>query len=188
MRRKEKRQFGMALERGAVIKDVPQRILYFGDQTLSDPATRLEEAREKLQRSMFRGLVESYALHVRELLDERERTTLELAMERAGAKWHAKAVRQIPNAAQSRRLQELDATLRAHAENLTPARLIDQLAACFCDPKPFLRLDAVDVVIDRMGIVADSAAAKDSAEQAALRRAHKSRPPSMGCGAGANRT
>ena len=156
MRRKEKRQLGMALEGEAIRGEVPQTLIYFGDHTLTDPAAKLDEAREMLQASMFCGLVNSFALHVREMLREREQASLDRAMERARARRHGEAVQEIAHAAQSRRLREVDAALRASSDDLTPARLMDQLVICFENPKPFLRLDAVEVAVDRMGVVADN--------------------------------
>jgi len=164
MRRKEKRQLGMALEGEAIRGDMPQTLLYFGDHTLTDPAAKLDQARELLQASMFSGLVKSFALHVREMLSDRERASLGLAMERARARQHGESVPEIAHAAQSRRLREVDAALRASGDP-TPARLMDQLIACFEDPKPFLRLDAVEVAVDRMGVVADSPAALGLADR-----------------------
>ena len=156
-RRKEKHQLGMALKGDRVISDVAQTTVYFGDHTLTDPANGIDEARERLQASMFRGLVQSYALAVRELVEERTRTERAFAVERARFGWHGTPVQEIPHAEQSRRLHELDAALRAHVKDLNPDRLMHQLAVCFREPKPFLHLDPVEVTIDRMGVVTDSA-------------------------------
>ena len=162
-RRKEKRQFGMAVKGDRIISDVAQTTVYFSDHTLTDPANGIEEARERLRASMFRGLVQSYALAVRELVEERTRTERAFAMERARSGWRGTPVQEIPHAEQSRRLHELDAALRAHAKDLDSDRLMDQLAACFREPKPFLHLDPVEVTVDRMGVVVDSAEAGELA-------------------------
>lgn len=158
MRRKEKRQLGMALEGELVRAEVPQTLLYFGDHTLSDPAPEAAVARERLRASMFRGLVESFALHVDELRRERDAARLDRVVERSRAAARNNDGAPIPPAAHSRRLRELDDALSAAAGDLTPARLMDLLAACFDDPSRFLRLDEVEVVLDRMGIVGAGAA------------------------------
>jgi hypothetical protein len=165
MRRKEKRQFGMALEGEMIRTEVPQTLLYFGDHTLSDPATEAATARERLQASMFRGLAESFALHVRELQRDREQARLDRVVKQERAARQQNTAKEIPHAAHSRRLRHLDVALSDCTEDLTPARLLDQLAACFDDPSPFLRLDEVELNVDRMGVVADGGGAGGSADR-----------------------
>lgn len=165
MRRKEKRQFGMALEGELIRAEVPQTVLYFGDHTLTDPAPDAGVARERLQASMFRGLAESFSLHVQALRREQEQTRLDRVVERVRAAGQHDDRAEIPHAAHSRRLHDLDAALSGCADGLTPVRLMEQLAACFEDPSRFLRLDSVEVVLDRMGIVVDGAAADGPADR-----------------------
>lgn len=165
MRRKEKHQFGMALQGDVVRSEVPQTLLYFGDHTLSDPAGGAEAARERLQGSMFRGLAQSFALHVHTLQQERDQSLRDRAMERAIAARQHDARPEIRHAAHSRRLRHLHDALSEGAASLTPERLLDQLAACFDDPSPFLRLDQVEVAVDPMGVVAERSADDSSAQR-----------------------
>lgn len=165
MRRKEKRQFGLALQGDIVRSDVPQTILYFGDHTLSDPAPDAEAARERLRASMFRGLAQSFALHVHTLQQEREQSRRDCAMEQAIAARQHEVRSKIGHAAHTRRLRHLDDALSQGAGNLTPERLMGQLATCFDDPSPFLRLNEVEVAVDPMGIVADRSADDSSAQR-----------------------
>lgn len=165
MRRREKHQFGMVLEGDVIRTEVPQTLLYFGDHTLSDPAADEGAARERLRASMFRGLVESFALHVQGLRRESDQTRLDRVVERARAARRQNASVEVSHATHSRRLHDLDAALSACAEDISPVRLIGQLAACFEDPSPFLSLNDLEVVLDRMGIVADGNPAEGSADR-----------------------
>lgn len=67
MRRREKSAYGAALTGDVVHADEPQRLLYFEDHTLAEPAPDLDGARRRLGKAMFDGLLMSFAAYVADL-------------------------------------------------------------------------------------------------------------------------
>ncbi|MEW6164037.1 MAG: hypothetical protein AB1642_03145 [Pseudomonadota bacterium] len=147
MRHREKSGFGVALEGDLVRSDVPQKTLYFSDHTLAEPSPDPDAARRRLAATLYDGLLKGFAAHVAEVRAERDDLHREEAIAQARVRGG--------NAPEmhTRRLASLHEALRANAESLDPARLVDTLAAALADPKPYLRLDPVSISVDRGGVI-----------------------------------
>lgn len=139
MRRYEKKVSGIALQDGYLRNDVPQKVLYFGDHTLSGVSPNDEAAREGLRAASFDSLVGSYAAKVKELRDRRQdlRTAIDVARARRQDK------------------RELEERLRAANDALMPPQLLKDFVAWLGEPEPHLHLIPTSVRVDRMGVIVD---------------------------------
>lgn len=149
-RRQQKHQLGLAREGEVIRHDVPQTVVFFSDQTLLAPAGELDATRHDLRQRALDSLFLSFGAHVRRLREEREGLRADLAMERAQLTLAAAA---RGEAQHTRHLESLDQQLRNAADALDPEHLAAQLAAFLLAPEPSLGLSAVDLRLDRMGIV-----------------------------------
>lgn len=139
MRRYEKRVSGIALQDGYLRNDVPQKVLYFGDHTLSSVGPDDDAARAGLRVASLDSLVASFAAQVKALRDRRQdlRTAIDVARARRADK------------------SELEAQLREANEALMPPRLLAAFVDWLGKPEPHLHLIPTSVRVDRMGVIVD---------------------------------
>lgn len=147
MRHREKASFGVELAGGMVHSDVPQKTLYFTDHTLAEPSPDLTSARLRLRKLLFDSLLKGFATHVADVRAERD------SLYQARAFAHASVRGGNHPESHTRRLEALEAQLRATADALQPAHLLDTLAAALTDPQPYLHLDPVNITVDRSGVI-----------------------------------
>lgn len=159
MRHREKAGFGVEMAGEIVRLDAPQKTLYFTDHTLAEPSPDLVVARERLRLALFDGLLKSFAAHVADVRAEHADLYKEQAIESAWARSRKNADGDHGPESHTRRLDELRTRLRATAEALQPRGLLDTLAGCLAEPEPYLRLDPVQVSVDRAGIITGTGAA-----------------------------
>ncbi|MBI4753882.1 MAG: hypothetical protein HY778_00330 [Betaproteobacteria bacterium] len=157
MRRHEKADFGARLSGGLVLADAPRQTLYFSDHTLAEPGPDLERARARLREAMFDGLLKSFAAHLAEARREHAGLDRERSLESArarGAGSGEMASQALPHAGPpTRRLGELQQRLRASADALSPAQLLETLVQCLAAPEPYLALQPVQLRVDRSGVL-----------------------------------
>lgn len=158
MRRREKVSFGAKLSGEVVRRDEPQKALYFVDHTLAEPSPDLEAARLRLRDMLFDGLLKSFAAHVADVRAERD------SLHRDHAIVHACLRSGNDPENHTRRLADLEERLRATADALEPARLLDMLSEALARPETQLRLDPVRVVVDRTGIIVGTGEAGEAGE------------------------
>ena len=155
-RRVEKRQLGIAVQGDVIQSDVPQVVMYFSDQTLTEPALDFETLKDQLQSSFFDALLKHFTTHLQALRAERESVRAGLSMERA----HLSVLRSKTSSAEfevhTRKLEALDAKLRELGGTLAPSALIDALVEYLRKPGDAFRLEPFSVTIDRLGVVSDS--------------------------------
>ncbi|MCX8018490.1 MAG: hypothetical protein N2690_11415, partial [Rhodocyclaceae bacterium] len=156
MRHREKTSFGARLTGEIVRLDEPQRALYFTDHTLAEPSPSLPAARARLRVAMFEGLVKGFAAHVADVRAQRH--DLEQAEAIEAAQLRSRGA-QSTLSSPTRRLDELRARLAATAEALQPEGLLEALAECLAHPEPFLRLEPIEISVDRNGIITSPGAA-----------------------------
>lgn len=149
MRLHEKSGFGTQLEGETVHADVAQKTLYFTDHTLAEPSADVAAARQRLRDVLFDGLVKGIAAHVTDVRAEQA----DLHQEQAIAQAKARAGLEDAHAAHTRRLDSLRERLSATADALQPKNLLDTLIVSLSAPESFLRLDPVDLTVDRTGII-----------------------------------
>lgn len=147
MRHREKAGFGVALEGGVVRADVPQKTLYFSDHTLAEPSPDLAAARLRLADVLFDGLLKGFGAHVADVRAERD------SLHRDRATVHACVRSGTDPETHTRRLAALEERLRATADALEPARLLDTLVETLAHPEAQLRLDPVSIRVDRSGVI-----------------------------------
>lgn len=147
MRHREKAGFGVQLTGEIVRSDEPQKTLYFTDHTLAEPSHDLTAVRSRLRLALFDGLLKSFAAHVADVRAERDGLYREEAIESARAR------SQGGPESHTRRLDELRDRLKASAHALQPEGLLETLVACLSEPEPYLRLEPVEVCVDRTGII-----------------------------------
>lgn len=159
MRRHEKPVLGVALEGDTLRSDVPQTLLYFADHTLVELGPALDDTRAQLRLSAFDSLIAAFDQHLRAVRGERDRLRDDRAMESA----HLAVLRGKSGhdeyAVRTRQVDELDRQLRDVGASLQPAALIDTLAGFLARPEALLRLEPVEVSVDRSGVIRDGAAA-----------------------------
>lgn len=149
MRLHEKPGFGAQLEGEIIRADVPQRALYFTDHTLAEPGPDEPTARRRLADTLFDGLVKAVAEHVADVRAERADLDQEKAI--AAAKLRAGQT----TAVHTRRLASLQERLAATRDALKPQRLLETLAASLSAPETLLRLEPLELCVDRTGIIRD---------------------------------
>ncbi|MCX8087603.1 MAG: hypothetical protein N3C63_12005 [Rhodocyclaceae bacterium] len=148
MRYHEKAGFGARLAGEIVRFDEPQRALYFTDHTLAEPSPDPEAARARLKIAMFDGLLKGFAAHLEDVRAEQRQLAQEQAIEQALVR-----SRGVDPESHTRRLDELRARLSATASALQPEGLLEALADCLLHPEPHLRLEPIEVCVDRNGIL-----------------------------------
>lgn len=161
MRRHERTTMGIELVGTTLRSDVPQNLLYFTDHTLVELGSDLEATRAKLRLTTFDSLLACFADHVKAIYQERQFLRDDRAFERAHL-----AVLRGKEAGQeyvvhTRRIDELDRQLSAVADSLQPGALIDALARFLASPESSLRLEPVEVCVDRSGVIRTGTAAAD---------------------------
>ena len=168
-RRVEKRQMGLAVQGDVIRSDVPQTVLYFSDQTITEPAADLAPLRANLRRVFFDSVLKSFLAHLSALREERENLRAGLSSERA----HLTVLRGKTGgpeyAVHTRRVAELDAQLRKVADNLAPATVADALASYLARPDSAMRLEPCSVTVDRLGTVMPQDGAAGAPDVATLR-------------------
>lgn len=152
-RRQEKNQLGMRVQGDVIQSDVPQRVLYFSDQTLVEPSAALEHTLRGLQRQAVDSLLLSFRDHIEALRAEREGLRSDLSVERA----HLTVLRGRNDGPEyrvhTRHIAEIDLRLRSAAHALMPEHLVAALADFLHSPETSLNLTPVSISIDRMGVV-----------------------------------
>ena len=146
MRRREKAVMGVALHGDGVQNDVPQRLLYFADHTLGEIGGDCETTRRRLQAAAFDGLVQGFAATVADLRQERTDARTAWNMEQA-------------TTGRDERRQALEERQRQATAALAPERLLDAFAEWLAAPEGRLYLKPTEVMVDRMGVIADHPAA-----------------------------
>jgi len=142
MRRREKAVMGVALHGDGVQNDVPQRLLYFADHTLGEIGGDCEMTRRRLQAAAFDGLVQGFAASVADLRQERTDARTAWNMEQA-------------TTGRDERRQALEERQRQATAALAPERLLDAFAEWLAAPEGRLYLKPTEVMVDRMGVIAD---------------------------------
>lgn len=155
-RRCSKRVLGYVVEGDGVRADVPQDLLYFTAHTLIEPAPTLDAIRQGLRSAAFDSLGKSFRAHVDALRQERT----ELQGERSFAQAHLTVLRgktdETELAVHTRQIAELDASLRGTLASLMPEQLLTALADNLHRPEQLLRLESVELAVDRAGVIADA--------------------------------
>jgi hypothetical protein len=149
MRRHVTAGFGSRVAGEIIVHDEPQKTLSFADHTLAEPSPDLDGAHRRLAEAMFDGLLKGFVAHVDEVREERQ----ELRDEQSIARAHARS--EGPES-HTRRLAELQERLRETVDALSPARLLETLAAYLAAPEASLRLDPVQLAVDRFGVIVDA--------------------------------
>lgn len=161
MRRHEKATLGMELDGTTLRADVPQNLLYFTDHTLVELGGDLDVTRAKLRVAAFDSLMSCFADHVKAIYQERQLLCDDRAFERA----HLAVLRGKESGQEfvvhTRRISELDQRLSALADSLQPGLLIDALIHFLASPESSLRLEPVEVCVDRSGVIRTGLAAAD---------------------------
>ncbi|MGA9394532.1 MAG: hypothetical protein WCA83_00030 [Azonexus sp.] len=160
-RRQQKKQIGSAQHGDVIQIDVPQVVVYFGDQTLIEPSCDLDTTLANLRCQALQSLLLTFHEHVEALRSEREGLRTDTAMERA----HLTVLRGKSSGpefqAHTRHLAHLEADLREKAATLMPDQLIQALADYMSAPDTSLRLTPTNITVDRLGIVSDQAESDD---------------------------
>lgn len=154
-RRQEKKQLGMTRHGDVIENDVPQRVLYFSDQTLIEPYCDLDRMRERLRERALESLLHTFQDHLDALRREREELRDDASIERIHLNGWQGALGRRATEVHTRHLAELDAQLRQIAETLRPDPLLDAFAAFLSAPEAALRLKPYSVTVDRLGVIRD---------------------------------
>jgi hypothetical protein len=159
MRRHEKASLGIALDGNTLRTDVPQTLLYFSDHTLVEPRIELDDTREQLRLAAFDSLLTSFGEHYKAALTARDRLRDSRTLEQARLMTVMRGKTGGEIAVRTRAVSELDVRLREVAAALQPGPLLAALADTLRQPETALRLEPIEVSIDRSGVIRDGAAA-----------------------------
>ena len=162
-RRCTKRVLGYAIEGDNVRSDVPQELLYFTAHTLVETGSNLDAIRGCLRAAAFASLGKSFRTHVDALRQEK----CGLQGERSLAQAHltvlrGKTDRDEQYVVHTRRIAELDASLRDAVESLMPEQLLEALASNLKQPEQLLRLEPIVLTVDRAGVLTNAMGAASS--------------------------
>lgn len=147
MRLNVKQEFGAELSGEIVRADVPQRVLYFTDHTLAEPAPDESTARQRLIEAFYDSLIKTIAEHVNALRKEK----LGLDQEKAIASAQLRSCKDA--AAQIRRLEGLQQLLAATHDALQPDRLLETLATQLTAPENLLKISPIAFRVDHNGVI-----------------------------------
>ena len=147
VRRHEKTGFGARLSGEIIRYDEPQTTLYFSDHTLAAPSPDSDTARRHLTDLLYDGLLKGFVAHLSEVRAERQ----QLRDEHLLATTFGSGIE-----AHTRRLDELAARLRATSDALLPQNLLQTLRDYLSAPRVLLRLEPVQVAVDRAGVIVNS--------------------------------
>lgn len=156
-RRQQRRQLGMAQQGDMIRNDVPQTVMFFSGQTLIEPGCDVDETLAGLRARALESLLHTFRAHLDVLRHERDDLRADLSAERAH---QAELLRRSGNRdyeTSTRHIDEIDASLREHAESLMPEHVLTALAKYLQAPEPALHLTPVSVTVDRMGVLQESA-------------------------------
>ena len=150
MRRHERKVMGAGLHGDQVRREVPQTLLYFSDHTLLELSAELAQTRERIGELAFDSLAKSFAGRLEQARSARQALHTEWEMARAAGG---------EPRARSEALRTLERRLREAAAALEPARVLEDYRAWLASPAANLRLDPVTLMVDRLGVLIDPAAA-----------------------------
>lgn len=157
MRRHEKPTLGLELAGGTLRTDVPQNLLYFTDHTLLELGGDIGATRTKLRVAAFDSLMACFADHVKAIYQERQALRDDRAQENAHLAAHLAVLRGQESGQEhvvrTRRIAELDERLSALANSLQAGPLIAALADFLIRPESSLRLEPVEIRVDRNGVI-----------------------------------
>lgn len=152
MRRCEKTTMGMELFGQVVQHDVPQRVVYFTNHSIENPAPSEKLAREQIAWSFFDSLVgqvvKRVALHKLELQSQRQEKDLLMA------RMHSADSEARP--AMEEELSSLLGSMQSTSRTLDLQHYLDDFEAVLLSPAQYLRLDQAPMVLDSMGIRRES--------------------------------
>lgn len=157
MRRRITAGFGTRLSGDVIQRDEPQKTLTFADHTLAEPSPDLDTAHRRLADAMFDGLLKGFVNHVDEVREERQELRDSQAMERARA-------RVAGPESHTRRLAELEDRLRETVDALQPEHLLHTLVDYLSTPEVLLRLEPVQLWVDRFGVLIEDMHERDHAD------------------------
>lgn len=152
-RRHEKSTLGVELDGDVLRAGVPQHLLYFSDHTLVEPVGNPEALHARLRLVAFDSLIGSFCMHLAETVGERQRLRDSRAFESAHlavSRGHFSAPAEGVHA---RRIAELDERLAALGDTLQPMAVLEALADSLLRPESSLRLEPVQVCVDRSGVI-----------------------------------
>ncbi|MCL2523059.1 MAG: hypothetical protein FWF20_00285 [Betaproteobacteria bacterium] len=152
-RRQEKQQLGMKCRGDMIENDVPQRVLFFSNQTLTEPRCDLDDLRMRLRERALESLLHTFQTHLKALRDERNGLRADAQSERAHLTVLHRIAADTEFEVRTRHLSELDARLQQISETLTPESLLDALGDFLLAPESALCLTPFSISIDRLGIV-----------------------------------
>lgn len=157
MRRQVTAGFGTRLAGDVIQRDEPLKTLTFTDHTLAEPSPDLDSAHRRLADQMFDGLLKGFLAHVDEVREERQELHDAQAIERAKARCAGPE-------AHTRRLADLQERLREATDTLQPEHLVGTLAAYLAAPEASLKLEPVQLWVDRTGVIAEDENDRDHAD------------------------
>lgn len=149
--------FGTRLSGDVIRRDEPQKTLSFADHTLAEPSPDLESAHRRLADAMFDGLLKSLVAHIDEVRMEHQDLRDAQSIERAKA-------RGAGPEAHTRRLAELQESLRKTVDALQPDKLLHTLETHLATPEVSLRLEPVKLWVDRFGILVEGENEREHAD------------------------
>lgn len=149
MRREEKHVFGMEAAGGALVRDVPQHVIWFTDPLFLAPAAGEAEARETLLWMLFDRFLERLRVGMDRLKNERER----LIQEKEQAQARLRTASESKRPALENAFQDLLAQLGEIAQLLDPGRLHDIFDTVLSHPEDCLYLERHAFSLDAMGVV-----------------------------------
>lgn len=145
----QKRTLGVGQEGEMLRRDVEQTLLYFSDHSLAAISADPDVTRRHLRQAALDSLLKNFAAQIDGTRQARQelRTERDLALGRHAGPHDSAAPHE-------RGVAELDERIRRLTETLRPSLLVDALAASLMAPDTALRLDPVEIRVDRTGVVA----------------------------------
>jgi hypothetical protein len=152
MRRSEKTTMGMELSGDVIQRDVPQRVVYFSDHTIADPALTEANARERVALSFFNNLVNKIAIRVS--LRKQEMQSQLQKMDMLRARLRAASSEALP--ALQNELSSMLGNLQSTSIKLDLDNYLDDFKSVLLKPEQYLHLNQTTHILDSMGVRRES--------------------------------
>jgi hypothetical protein len=149
MRREEKNVFGMEASGATLVRDVPQRVIWFADHLVLAPAASEAEAGDTLLWSLFDRFLERLSVGIGRLSHERER----LIQEKEQAQTRLRGAAESARPALAKEFEDRLARLGEIMQLLDPGHLHDVFNTILSHPEDCLYLKRHAIRLDAMGVV-----------------------------------
>lgn len=151
MRRFEKSMVGMELSGQTIQRDVVQKVVYFTNHTLENPAPSEQQARDRVATSFFDSLVSN----VKKRVEGRKKSKQSQLLEKDLLMARLRTANAHERIALEEELAKTLSSIQSTISSLELSNYADDFEAVLLNPEQYIRLDQKPIILDSMGIRRD---------------------------------